>query len=142
MSFLRIELESYTNQKGEELTCSGARFVVDPIIYHSQSSSPTSEVNANNGLPGVNEAPHLPVKDQETGEVESIDTLKERLKIAELSCARLEELYQTYRLRWLEENYWARVLEVYAPPEIDTCSPHQLAWNAPSPIQSMSGVCF
>ncbi|KAG2045725.1 hypothetical protein BDR06DRAFT_978004 [Suillus hirtellus] len=120
----RIELESYTNQKGEELTCSGA------------SSSPTSEVNANNGLPGVNEAPHLPVKDQETGEVESIDTLKERLKIAELSCARLEELYQTYRLRWLEENHRARVLEVYAPPEIDTCSPHQLAWNAPSPIQS------
>ncbi|KAG1781184.1 hypothetical protein EV702DRAFT_1042319 [Suillus placidus] len=78
----------------------------------------------------------LPVKDQETGEVEAIDKLKERLKLAELSCARLEELYQTYRLRWLEEKHRARVLEVYALPEIDTCSPHQLAWNAPSPIQS------
>ncbi|KAG1890411.1 hypothetical protein F4604DRAFT_1914954 [Suillus subluteus] len=119
MSSLRIKLEAYTNQKGEELTCSGA-----------------SEVNVDNSLPGVNKAPHLPVKDQETGEVESIYTLKERLKNVELSCARLEELYQTYRLRWLEENYWARVLEVYALPRIDTCSPHQLAWNAPSPIQS------
>lgn len=142
MSSLRIELESYTNQKGEELTCSGARFVVDLFIYHSQSSLPTSEANVDNSLPGVNEVPHLPVNDQKTGEVETIDTLKERLKIAELSCAKLEELYQTYRLRWLEENYRAMVLEVYAPPGIDTCSPHQLAWNAPSPIQSMSRVCF
>lgn len=142
MPSLRIEFEGYTDQKGEELARSGARFVINPIIHHSQSSSPTSEVNVDNSLPGENEAPHLPVKDQETGEVESIDTLKQRLKLAEQNCARLEELYQTYRLRWLEENYRASVLEVYAPAGIDTCSPRQLAWNAPSPIQSMSGACF
>ncbi|KAG1848280.1 hypothetical protein F4604DRAFT_1687805 [Suillus subluteus] len=39
-------------------------------------------------------------------------------------------------LHWLEENYRARVLEIYAPPGIDTCSPHQIAWNTPSPNQS------
>jgi hypothetical protein len=77
MPSLRIKLEGYTNQKGEELICSSARSVIDPIIHHSQSSSPTSKVNADSSLPGVNEAPHLPVKDQETGEAESIDTLKE-----------------------------------------------------------------
>ncbi|KAG2345994.1 hypothetical protein BDR05DRAFT_946517 [Suillus weaverae] len=27
------------------------------------------------------------------------------------------------------------VLEKYAPHEIDTCSAHQIAWDAPSPIQ-------
>ncbi|KAG1779657.1 hypothetical protein EV702DRAFT_1043576 [Suillus placidus] len=118
MPSLRIELEGYADKKGGELTRSGA-----------------SEVDVDN-LAGDNEAPRLPVKDQETGEVEAIDKLKERLKLVELSCARLEELYQTYRLRWLEEKHRARVLEVYAPPGIDTCSPRQLAWNAPSPIQS------
>ncbi|KAG1791015.1 uncharacterized protein HD556DRAFT_1310129 [Suillus plorans] len=128
MPSLRIEFKGYTDQKGEELARSGA------------SSSPTSEVNVDNSLPGENEAPHLPVKDQETGEVESIDTLKQRLKLAEQNCARLEELYQTYRLRWLEENYQASVLEVYAPAGIDTCSLRQLAWNAPSPIQSKGEV--
>lgn len=67
MPSLRIELEGDTNQKGEKLAGSGARFV-NPIIHHSQSSTPTSEVNIDNKVP------RLPVKDQKTGEVESIDT--------------------------------------------------------------------
>ncbi|KAG1863294.1 hypothetical protein C8R48DRAFT_773346 [Suillus tomentosus] len=116
---LRIELAGDIDQRGKELTSYGA-----------------SEVNADDCLAGENKTSLLPVKNHEAGEVESIENLKERLKLAELSCTRLEELYQTYRLRWLEENYRARVLEVYAPPGINTCSPHQITWNAPSPNQS------
>jgi hypothetical protein len=72
------------------------------------------------------------------GDAESIAELKERLQRAELGCSRLTELYQKYRLRWLEEHHRAKVLEGYAPHGIDTCSAHQIAWDAPSPIQSMS----
>jgi hypothetical protein len=32
-----------------------------------------------------------------------------------------------YRLRWLEENYQAGVLEKYAPCKIDACSTHKIA---------------
>jgi hypothetical protein len=95
------------------------------------------DVDDNCSSVGDNEALFLPVKSHETGEVESIAKLQERLKLAELGRARLEELYQKYRLRWLEERYRARVLEEYAPHGIDTCSPHQITWDAPSPIQSM-----
>ncbi|KAG2120554.1 uncharacterized protein F5147DRAFT_647034 [Suillus discolor] len=72
--------------------------------------------------------------DQETGEVDSIAGLKEQLELAELGCSKLGELYRKYRLCWLEENYRVRVLEQYAPHDIDTCSAHQIAWDAPSPI--------
>ncbi|KAG2739369.1 hypothetical protein P692DRAFT_20756166 [Suillus brevipes Sb2] len=49
-------------------------------------------------------------------------------------------MWRTYRLRWLEEMYRTKVLERYTPPDIDTCSPHQIPWDAPSPVQSMSDV--
>lgn len=98
-----------------------------------------------NCLPaGDSDVALFPVKTQggeaihETGDAESVARLKERLQLAELGCSRLAELYQKYRLRWLEEHYRAKVLEEYAPRGIDTCSAHQIAWDAPSPIQSMS----
>ncbi|KAG2747870.1 hypothetical protein P692DRAFT_20735849, partial [Suillus brevipes Sb2] len=63
------------------------------------------------------------------------------LQHAEEGCLRLEELYRKYRIHWLEENYWASVLEKYAPCDIDICSPRQLTWDSPSPIQSKSNTC-
>lgn len=68
--------------------------------------------------------------------------VKERLRRAELGCSRYEELYKKYRLRWLEETYRARILEQYAPNGISTISPGQITWDAPSPIQCMSDMCF
>ncbi|KAG2059278.1 hypothetical protein BDR06DRAFT_1003413 [Suillus hirtellus] len=62
--------------------------------------------------------------------------LKERLQLVEKINSRLEQLYQKYRLRWLEESYQARVLEEYAPEGVSTYPPHQISWNAPSPAQS------
>ncbi|KAG1754734.1 uncharacterized protein EDB91DRAFT_1076840 [Suillus paluster] len=124
MSLIRIELVCSTNQRGEELTSHGI-----------------SEVDVHNGCPSVgnNETHILPVESHKPGEMESIANLKERLQLAELSCSRLkeaQELYQKYRLRWLEESYRARVLEGYAPHGINTYSPRQITWDAPSPIQS------
>ncbi|KAG1841644.1 hypothetical protein C8R48DRAFT_679252 [Suillus tomentosus] len=66
---------------------------------------------------------------------ESMADVKERLRRAELGCARLEELYKKYRLRWLEENYRARILQEYVP-NVTSTSPGQIPWDAPSPIQS------
>jgi hypothetical protein len=74
------------------------------------------------------EAPHG------KGDAESIAKLKEQLQLVELGCSRLTKLYQKYRLRWLEEHHWANVLEEYTPDRVDTCSAHQIAWDAPSPI--------
>ncbi|KAG0693834.1 hypothetical protein DFH29DRAFT_1006881 [Suillus ampliporus] len=95
---------------------------------------------------GKNEVALVPVKSHErgeaahgTGDAESVAKLKERLQLAELGCSRLAKLYQKYRLRWLEEHYRAKVLEEYAPHGIDTSSAHQIAWDAPSPIQSDDG---
>jgi hypothetical protein len=68
--------------------------------------------------------------------------LKERLQLAEKINSRLEQLYQKYRLRWLEESYRARVLEEYAPEGVSTYPPHQISWNAPSPAQSTSKTRF
>ncbi|KAG2112777.1 hypothetical protein DEU56DRAFT_919806 [Suillus clintonianus] len=68
--------------------------------------------------------------------LDSIVRLKERLQMAEMGCETLRNLYQIYRLRWLEENYRARMMEKYVPSGISTCSPHQIAWDAPSPTQS------
>ncbi|KAG2093354.1 uncharacterized protein F5147DRAFT_779410 [Suillus discolor] len=66
---------------------------------------------------------------------ESMADVKERLRRAELAYVQLEELYKKYRLRWLEENYCARILQEYAPNVIST-SPGQIPWDAPSPFQS------
>jgi hypothetical protein len=141
MSFLRIELVGDTNQRSEELTSHSARFV-DAIINHPKSSSLSSRVGVDDNCPSVEDgAPSSPVKIHETSEEESIPKLKEQLKRAELGCAKIGELYRTYRLRWLEESYRARVLEEYAPRGVDTYSPHQITWDAPSPIQSMSDAC-
>ncbi|KAG1868017.1 hypothetical protein C8R48DRAFT_771726 [Suillus tomentosus] len=123
---LRIELVGNTNPRGE------GREVEDDD--NRLSAAENNEV----GLVPVKihrrgEAAHG------TGDAESVAKLKERLQLAELGCSRLTELYQKYRLRWLEEYYRAKVLEEYAPHEIDTCSPHQIAWDAPSPIQGDDG---
>ncbi|KIK34658.1 hypothetical protein CY34DRAFT_17570 [Suillus luteus UH-Slu-Lm8-n1] len=71
---------------------------------------------------------------------ETIDDVKERLRQAELGCTRLEKLYKKYRLRWLEENYRANILEGYAPSAVNTTSPGQITWDAPSPIQCVSNI--
>ncbi|KAG1894631.1 uncharacterized protein F5891DRAFT_1195077 [Suillus fuscotomentosus] len=94
--------------------------------------------NINDDSPSAwsDEAPLLPVINNEKSDMGSMTELKERLQLAEINCSRLEELYQKYRLRWLEEKYRASVLKEYAPAGIDTCSPHQIAWNAPSPTPS------
>ncbi|KAG1874034.1 hypothetical protein C8R48DRAFT_769423 [Suillus tomentosus] len=119
---LRIELSCNAHQSSEKLTSHDVLNEVD--------------VGDNHPLTGDNKAPLLLVETCETGEVESVAGLKERLKLAETGCARLEEMYQTYRLRWLEEIYRTKVLERYAPQGIDTCPPYQIPWNAPSPAQS------
>ncbi|KAG0704715.1 hypothetical protein DFH29DRAFT_997408 [Suillus ampliporus] len=97
-------------------------------------------------LVGNNEVALCPVKSHKrgeaahgTGDMESVAKLKEQLQLVELGCSRLAELYQKYRLHWLEEHYWAKVLEEYAPHGINTCSAHQIAWDTPSPIQSDDG---
>ncbi|KAG0701028.1 hypothetical protein DFH29DRAFT_876207 [Suillus ampliporus] len=63
---------------------------------------------------------------QEIDEEDFIANLKEKLEHAESDCSRLEELYQKYRLCWLEEYHQARVLEEYAPYGINACSVHQI----------------
>ncbi|KAG2738550.1 hypothetical protein P692DRAFT_20882543 [Suillus brevipes Sb2] len=114
---LRIELGGNTNPKGE----------VDDDDNHL--SAENNEESNDGG-----EAAHG------AGDKESIAKLKERLQLAELGCSRLAELYQKYRLHWLEEHHRAKVLEEYAPDGIDTCSAHQITWDAPSsPIQSDDG---
>ncbi|KAG1726037.1 hypothetical protein EDD22DRAFT_849021 [Suillus occidentalis] len=80
--------------------------------------------------------PHLLEHSHKELEEESIPTLKEQLRLAELACSRLQVQYEKYRLRWLEENHRARILKEYAPAGISTWSPRQIDWNAPSPIQS------
>ncbi|KAG1851133.1 hypothetical protein F4604DRAFT_1686939 [Suillus subluteus] len=115
---LRIELAGNSNHKPEQLT----------VIREADIETSSAETN---------EAPHLlPEKNGETGEADSVAKLKEQLRLAELGCSKLRDLYQKYRLRWLEESYRARVLEEYAPNGISTCSSRQITWDAPSPIHS------
>ncbi|KAG1761717.1 hypothetical protein EDD22DRAFT_953812 [Suillus occidentalis] len=95
------------------------------------------KAGAEKGLVSVEENEktlQLPEHDCERREEESIVELKERLRLAELGCSRLQAQYQMYRLRWLEEQYRASILEEYAPAGISTYSPHQIEWDAPSPI--------
>jgi hypothetical protein len=93
---------------------------------------------------GINEVPPSPVKssgasgvNQEINE-DLVANLKERLERAESNCARLDELYQKYRHRWLEECYRTKLLEEYAPCGINTVSARQIPWDAPSPAQGVS----
>ncbi|KAG1877328.1 hypothetical protein F4604DRAFT_1680347 [Suillus subluteus] len=117
MPLLRIELVGHANESDKELT---------------------SEDVDNNKSARNNKASLLlqPAKKHEDGEVDSIARLKECLQLAEASCTRLEKLYKKYRLRWLEERYRVKVMEEYVPSGISTCSPRQIAWDAPSPTQS------
>jgi hypothetical protein len=113
MPLPRIELVDNTNESGEEIaSVKGAN-----TINNSQSPPKTSKANFDDNGPSVrnDEAPPLAVREYENGEVDSMVELKERLQLAEKNCSRLEE---------------------YAPNGIDTCPPHQIAWDAPSPAQS------
>ncbi|KIK33618.1 hypothetical protein CY34DRAFT_18256 [Suillus luteus UH-Slu-Lm8-n1] len=116
---LRIELVGNIDESGEEL---------------ASASEATLD---GNGPSALNDGPPLlPVNDDEKHETESITSLQKRLQLVEKECSRLESLYQKYRLRWLEETYRAKVLKEYAPEGTSTCSPRQIAWNAPSPAQT------
>ncbi|KAG1881542.1 hypothetical protein C8R48DRAFT_766562 [Suillus tomentosus] len=96
----------------------------------------TTDVDKNISSAEHNENPVLlPEHNCETGE-DSVANLKERLRLADLRCSKLQELYQSYRLHWLEESYRVQILEEYAPSGISTYSPGQIAWDAPSPIQN------
>ncbi|KAG1855105.1 hypothetical protein C8R48DRAFT_675413 [Suillus tomentosus] len=116
---IQIELVGDDHESREELaSVSKANIDVD---------DPTSHNNV---------APPQPANEHEKDQVNSMAKLKERLKSAEMNCSRLEELYQKYRLRWLEVSYRVRALEEYAPTGVSTYSPRQIEWNAPSPAQS------
>jgi hypothetical protein len=132
----RVELVGNADESSEEIA--GVRSVT--TTNRSQNSSYTSEANVDgNGLSTrINDVSLAPANSHEEGKVDTMAKLKERLRLAEMNCSRLEELYQKYRLRWLEENYRVRVLEEYAPNGVSTCSPHQIPWDAPSPTQSTS----
>ncbi|KAG1869097.1 hypothetical protein C8R48DRAFT_771270 [Suillus tomentosus] len=108
-------------------------------MSHSISEA---ELDGNRHPMANSEVPLPPAKNndmsrlnQEIEEDGFIANLKERLERAESGCSRLEELYQKYRLRWLEEYHRARTLEEYAPCGIDAYSARQIMWDAPSPVQ-------
>ncbi|KAG2740812.1 hypothetical protein P692DRAFT_201810716 [Suillus brevipes Sb2] len=97
-----------------------------PEELASVSPSKTREENVDKNCPAT----------KNSEDSESIDDVKEQLRQAELGCVRLEKLYKKYRLCWLEENYHANILEEYAPSAVNTTSPGQITWDAPSSIQS------
>ncbi|KAG0695577.1 hypothetical protein DFH29DRAFT_879955 [Suillus ampliporus] len=116
---VQIELVGDDNERGEELTrVSESNIDVDDPTLHK------------------NVAPPQLANEHEKDQVNSMSKLKEQLQLAEMNCSRLEELYQKYRLHWLEESYWVRALEEYAPNGVSTYSPRQITWDAPSPAQS------
>ncbi|KAG2741461.1 hypothetical protein P692DRAFT_20750737 [Suillus brevipes Sb2] len=119
MPLLRIELVGNANESAQELT----------------SKDVNNKKSERNDKASLLLQPAQKHEDDDS-EMDSIARLKERLELAEMGCARLQQLYQKYRLRWLEENYRVRMMEEYAPSEISICPPHQIAWNAPSPTQS------
>ncbi|KAG2110712.1 hypothetical protein DEU56DRAFT_758363 [Suillus clintonianus] len=112
---LRIELASKVNGGGEPAELAS---VSDAYVVKNRPSTENKD---------------LPEHNRETHE-ESVAELKERLRLAELNISKLGELYRKYRLRWLEENHRATILEEYAPNGISTTSPGQIIWNAPSPF--------
>jgi hypothetical protein len=138
--FLRIKIAGDANQRSKHEGFAGVG-CVNTIIAYSQSSSYTRKVDVEKGLVSVEENEkmlQLPEHDCERREEESIVELKERLRLAELGCSKLQAQYQMYRLRWLEEQYQASILEEYALAGISMYSPHQIEWDAPSPIPCMS----
>ncbi|KAG2105841.1 uncharacterized protein F5147DRAFT_775154 [Suillus discolor] len=113
---LRIELANKVDERGEPAEIASI-----------------SEVHVDKN-PSV-ENKNLPKHNCEQCE-EFMTELKEQLRLAELNCSKLGELYQKYRLRWLEENYWAMILEEYAPNGTCAISPRQIAWDTPSPFST------
>ncbi|KAG2097264.1 uncharacterized protein F5147DRAFT_778066 [Suillus discolor] len=84
--------------------------VLGDIDESSVELASVSEANVDSNDPSAlnDEAPLLPVNDDEKYKTDSIASLKEQLQLTEMKCSgklRLEGLYQKYRLRWLEENY-------------------------------------
>ncbi|KAG1779680.1 hypothetical protein EV702DRAFT_1195053 [Suillus placidus] len=136
---LRIEITGNVDQKSEHAAGVAGVGCLDTIIVNSQSLSNTRKFDVEKDLASTEneEAPlRLPECNHERHKEESIAKLKEQLRLAELGCSRLQVQFQVYRLHWLEECHQARILDEYAPIGIDTCSPHQIQWDAPSPIQS------
>lgn len=134
--FPRIEITGNANQRSEHEGLVGVR-CVDMILVVSQSLSYTSkaDIEKSSALAENKEVLHSPEHIHERHEEESIAKLKEQLRLAELGCSRLQAQYQVYRLRWLEEYHRARIFEEYVPIGVSTCSPRQIEWDAPSPIQ-------
>ncbi|KAG2129753.1 hypothetical protein DEU56DRAFT_758039 [Suillus clintonianus] len=118
MPSIRIEAAGNGNQRGE------------PIIVRA------TDVDKNSPSAEDNEAPALLEEHNHEKNEDSVAKLKEQLQLADLRYSKLEELYQKCRLRWLEECYRTKILEEYAPSEINTYSPRQITWNAPSPTQT------
>jgi hypothetical protein len=79
-----------------------------------------------------NQTPAEPASDAVDSEDITLTSLQARLDLVEKNCSRYFDLYKKYRLRWLEENHRAEVLEKYAP-NVDGYSPAQMPWDAPSP---------
>ncbi|KAG2336582.1 hypothetical protein BDR05DRAFT_953267, partial [Suillus weaverae] len=82
---------------------------------------------------------HLQLEKNQTPEPTSnaveditLTSLQAHLEIVEKNYSRYFDLYKNYRLRWLEENHQAEVLQKYAP-DVDGYSPAQMPWDAPSP---------
>ncbi|KAG2737705.1 hypothetical protein P692DRAFT_20761134 [Suillus brevipes Sb2] len=71
---------------------------------------------------------------------DAVTDLQRRLEVAEKNCSHYFELYKKYRLRWLEENHRADILERYAPPNVNCYSSAQLQWDAPSPCLLLGEV--
>ncbi|KAG1857829.1 hypothetical protein F4604DRAFT_1685119 [Suillus subluteus] len=131
-----IELVGDANKSREELA-------IDAISRSRSSSwSSGANIDINESTSWNGEGPPWPANKHGNDEVDSVVKLKERLQLAERTSSQLAELYQKYRLRWLEESYRARVLEGYAPKGVTAYSPHQITWDAPSPAQSTSGARF
>ncbi|KAG2029663.1 hypothetical protein BDR03DRAFT_987622 [Suillus americanus] len=133
---LQIKITGNANQKSEHEGLVGVR-CMDMILVVSQSLSYTSkaDIEKSSALAENKEVLHLPEHIHERREEESIAKLKEQLRLTELGCSRLQAQYQVYRLRWLEEYHRARIFEEYVPIGVSTCSPRQIEWDAPSPIQ-------
>ncbi|KAG2750962.1 hypothetical protein P692DRAFT_201804159 [Suillus brevipes Sb2] len=79
-----------------------------------------------------NQTPTEPASDAVDSEDITLTSLQACLDLVEKNCSRYFDLYKKYRLRWLEENHRAEVLEKYAP-NVDGYSPAQMPWDAPSP---------
>ncbi|KIK32917.1 hypothetical protein CY34DRAFT_110800 [Suillus luteus UH-Slu-Lm8-n1] len=110
---IEININSDSAQRGDGSEVSKSLHPVDAHLRLEKNQTPKPASNA--------------VEDNDT-----LTSLQARLETVEKNCSRYFDLYKTYRLRWLEENHRARVLEKYAP-NVDGYSPAQMPWDAPSP---------